>query len=320
MIELRSKDAKSAEVLDAIAQKVADASARLPQIENGSPETARTFRAERGNPFAPEPCELDIIEDLEIPVSSGALTIRVYKPFGWREALQPGFVFYHGGGFVLGDVRQYDTVAQHFAAKSGCIVVSVEYLLAPDNKIKGIHRDGFDAYAWVHENSETLGIDNKRIAVGGDSAGGNLTIGVELTCKKESYPLPAFQVLIYPSVDLPMNFPSVEEFASGYFLTKRGMSWFRSHYLETPEQAFDPELSFLERDLHGLSPALLITAGFDPLRDEGKAFADRLSEQGVPVNHVCYTDMIHGFISFAGGIPAGMELIEQIAEELKLAL
>jgi acetyl esterase len=317
MSELRSKEAKRADALDAIAQKVADASARLPQIEDGSPETARAFRVERGNPFAPDACELDVIEDLEIPIRSGSLMIRVYKPLGWQDGPQAGLVFYHGGGFVLGDVAQYDTVAQQFAAKSGCIVVSVEYLLAPDNKIKGIHRDGFDAYAWVRENSENLGIDENRIAVGGDSAGGNLTIGVELLCKKENYPLPSFQVLIYPSVDLPMSFPSVEEFTSGYFLTKKGMSWFRSHYLETPDQAFDPELLFLECDLAGLSPALLITAGFDPLRDEGKAFADQLSSQGVAVDHICYTDMIHGFISFAGGIPAGMELIEQIAAKLR---
>lgn len=314
---MRSTDAVSAKKINEIAKKVADASARLPQIEEGSPERARAFREERGNPFAPGVCELESIEDLLIPIRSGEVLVRVYKPLDSKGELSPGFVFYHGGGFVLGNVNQYDTITQHIAAKSNCIVVSVDYKLAPDNKIKSIHRDGFDAYRWVRENAEKLGIDPKRIVIGGDSAGGNLTIGVGLLCKKEKFPMPACQILIYPSVDLPMSFSSVEEFASGYFLTKAGMAWFRSHYLETPEQANDPELLFLERDLGGLSPALVVTAGFDPLRDEGKAFADKLEEYHVDVSHVCYTDMIHGFLSFAGGIPAGMELIEQIAERVK---
>ena len=313
---LRSAEVMRADKLDPIAQKVADASARLYQIEDGTPEEARAFRRERGNPFAPDPTQLESIEEREIPISSGSLTIRIYRPFGWKEAANTGFVFYHGGGFVLGDVEQYDTVVQNLAAKSRCIAISVEYLLAPDNKIKGIHRDGFDAYKWVRENAEELGINVERISIGGDSAGGNLTIGVELLCKKENYPAPIYQILIYPSVDLSMSYPSVEEFSVGYFLTKKSMTWFRSHYLESPEQANDAELLFLEKDLQGLSPAFVITAGFDPLRDEGKAFVDCLVKHGVPVEHVCYTDMIHGFISFAGGIPAGMELIEEIAKRL----
>lgn len=320
MTKLRSTEAERADQLDAIAQKVCDAAARLPQIEDGTPEETRAMRDERGNPFAPSPCELDSIENREIPIGSGSLIIRIYRPFGWKDGLKAGFVFYHGGGFVLGDVDQYDTVVQHIAAKSGCIAVSVEYLLAPDNKIKGIHRDGFDAYKWVRENAAELGIDANKIAIGGDSAGGNLSIGVELLCKENNYPVPAYQVLIYPSVDLPMSFPSVQEFGEGYFLTQKGMTWFRSHYLESPDQANDSALLFLQKDLKGLSPAFLVTAGFDPLRDEGKAFADKLADHGVSVEHVCYTDMIHGFISFAGGIPAGMELIDEIAGKLKSTL
>ena len=114
-----------------------------------------------------------------------------------------------------------------------------------------------------------------------------------------------------------MTFPSVKEFGEGYFLTKKAMEWFRSHYLESPEQAFDPDLLFLKRDVGGLSPAFVVTAGFDPLRDEGKAFADHLAEHSVGVEHVCYNDMIHGFISFAGGVPAGMHLLQEIGVKLK---
>lgn len=317
MTMFKSAAATRASELDSLAKKVADASARLPQIEDGTPEQARAFRRNRGNPFAPGPAEIALIEDQLIPIRSGSLRIRIYRPFGCKETPRPGFIFYHGGGFVLGDVDQYDTVVQHIAAKSGCISISVEYSLAPENKIKGIHCDGFDAYKWIRNNAAKLGIDADCIAIGGDSAGGNLCIGVEMLCKQSNFPMPKYQVLIYPSVDLPMSFPSVEEFAEGYFLTKKGMAWFRSHYLESPEQAYDPDLLFLKRDVRGLPPAFVVTAGFDPLRDEGKAFADHLSSQDVAVEHVCYGDMIHGFISFAGGIPAGMELIEGIAIRLK---
>ena len=155
----RSSQPKCAEKINEIAKKVADSSARLPQIEDGTPEQARAFREERGNPFAPKPCELDSIEDVLIPIRSGEVLIRIYKPLGWEGGLRPGFVFYHGGGFVLGDVNQYDTITQHIAAKSKCIVISVDYKLAPENKIKSIHRDGFDAYVWVWENAKRLGID-----------------------------------------------------------------------------------------------------------------------------------------------------------------
>ncbi|MDA1370173.1 MAG: alpha/beta hydrolase [Proteobacteria bacterium] len=316
MTEFKSSDAVQAEYLDPIAQKVSDAAARLPQLEDGTVDEARALRRERGNPFAPKPCELDSSSDHQVAVHDGRISLRVYKPITGKKGLLPALVFYHGGGFVLGDVEQYDTVTQHIAGRSECIVVSVDYRLAPDNKIKGIHADGFTAYRWVYDNASDLGIDRRRIAIGGDSAGGNLSIAVALLCKRHESLMPAFQVLIYPSVDLPMRFPSVDEFAEGYFLTRAGMKWFRSHYLETPEQAHEPELVFLERELDGLPPALVITAGFDPLRDEGKAFADRLTEFAVPVRHLCYTDMIHGFLTFAGGIEAGMDLISEIAAEL----
>jgi len=314
---LKSTDAIRADMLDPLAQKLADAAARLPQLEEGNVDAARAFREERGNPFAPVSCDLANISDHEICLAESAILGRVYTPKSRKGGLLPALVFYHGGGFVLGNVEQYDTVAQHIAFRSGCIVVSIDYRLAPDNKIKGIHRDGFNAYQWVINNAERLGIDQGRIAIGGDSAGGNLTIGVILLCKRQNFSMPDFQVLIYPSVDLPMRFPSVDEFASGYFLTKKGMKWFRSHYLEIPEQAYDPELLFLEQNLRGLPPAFVITAGFDPLRDEGKAFADRLAEYDVAVRHICYTDMIHGFLSFSGGIGAGMDLIDEIGNELQ---
>ncbi|MCG8414354.1 MAG: alpha/beta hydrolase [Pseudomonadales bacterium] len=305
--------------LEEMAAKVAYSATQLPQIEDGTPEQARAFRAERGNPFAPEPCDLHQIRDLEIPIGRGTVGARMYVPT--PDSVGKGcLVFYHGGGFVLSSVEDYDTVTQRIAYHSGCNVISIDYELAPDNKIKSIYQDAFDAYCWIVEQAEELGVDASRIAVGGDSAGGNITVALTLACKRLAATMPTLQVLIYPSVDPSMSFPSIDEFGKGYFLTKNGMNWFRSHYLESPEQAADPDLQFLNHDLSGLPPAFLITAGFDPLRDEGQAYADKLTSFGVPVTHLCYQDMIHAFVSFAGGIAAGEDAIRKIAAELKQTL
>ena len=315
-----SQEAECTEALHPMAQKVATAAARLKPLEDSTVEEARVLREERGNPFAPPACDLASIIDHEIPSRGGSIPVRLYKPLGNKKGLQPALIFYHGGGFVLGNVEQYDTFAQQIAFHSGCMVVSVDYRLAPDTKLTAIHEDGFDAYQWIRNNSAEWGIDQARLAVGGDSAGGNLTVAVLLACKRNQFPMPAFQILLYPSIDLAMSHASVEEFADGYFLTKAGMSWFRSHYLESEEQPRQPQFNYLTADLSDLPPAYVLTAGFDPLRDEGKAFADRLADFGVPVEHVCYCDMIHGFLSFAGGIPAGMEALEKIGIELRRAL
>ncbi len=315
-----SKTAQRADQPHEMARKVALGASRMRPMEDCTPEEARALRREKGNPFAPPSCELDDISDVQVKISSGELKIRLYKPKAPAAGMQPCLVFFHGGGYVLSNVEQYDTVAQQLAFHSGCMVCSVDYTLAPERKLTGIHADGYEAYKWIVENARTLGIDDQRIAVGGDSAGGNLAVAVVLACKREGFAMPAYQLLIYPSVDLSMSFPSVEEFAEGYFLTKTGMEWFRRHYLESPEQAGDEALKFLAKDLSGLPPAYVMTAGFDPLRDEGQAFAQRLGEFGVTVEHECYTDMIHGFISFAGGIPAGLESLQSMGAKLKASL
>lgn len=321
---LTTAKAQRAEALEAVAQKVADSAARLPQIEEGTPEQIRAFRKERGNPFAPAARKMRAVEDIMVPIGRGEVRVRHYIPKTIADeaaaANAPCCLFFHGGGYVLGDVDEYDTVTQHIAANSGCHVLSVDYELAPANKIKQIHRDGFDVYRWVLKNHASLDIDPERLAVAGDSAGGNLTVAVTQACKAHGIAAPKFQVLIYPSVDLGMGFASVNEFADGYFLTKAGMSWFRGHYLESPQQAADAGLAFLSHDLTDLPPALVITAGFDPLRDEGQAYVDRLEESGVEVEHVCYPDQIHAFISFAGGIKAGDDALQRIGAALKQAL
>ncbi|PCJ26255.1 MAG: hypothetical protein COA96_05800 [SAR86 cluster bacterium] len=320
MSNVISSEAQQAQALHPMAQKVAESAGRLKPLEQCEPEEARTLRRERGNPFAPPSCELASTSDHAIPTREGSLQIRRYQPRCEETGLQPALIYFHGGGHVLGDIEQYDTLTQQLAALGNCIVISVEYRLAPDTKSKGIYEDGLDAFQWIHSNAEELGIDAGRIAVGGDSAGGNLAIAVSLSCKQQQLPLPAFQLLIYPATDYSMSFPSINEFAQGYFLTKAGMQWFRGHFLENEERSSDPLVSPMLADLSGLPGTYVLTAGFDPLRDEGKAFADRLLEFNVAVKHVCYTDMIHGFVSFAGGIPAGMTALQEMGVELQRAL
>ena len=317
MTELISSVAQRASELHPMAAKVARASARRKPLCECTPEEARAMREALGNPFAPPTCEIQSSKDHCLPSSGGQLRIRSYRPKSVESELLPALLYFHGGGHVLGTLDGYDTIAQQLARLGDCVVLSVEYRLAPETKSAGIYQDGLDAYEWLLNNGEALGIDAGRIAIGGDSAGGNIAIAVMLQCKQQQIVQPYYQLQIYPSIDYRMGFASIEEFAEGYFLTKADKQWFRSQFLESADRASDPLVSSLLADLSDLPPALVITAGFDPLRDEGEAFAKRLSEHGVEVEHVCYTDMIHAFVSFAGGIPTGMTALEKIGTELQ---
>lgn len=317
MTALISSVAQRADELHPMAAKVARASSRQKPLCELTAMEARAMRESLGNPFAPLSCEMQSIEDHWLTSRSGQLRVRCYRPKSVESGLLPALLYFHGGGHVLGTLDGYDTIAQQLARSGECVVFSVEYRLAPETKSAGIYQDGLDAYVWLLDSTDELGIDAGRIAIAGDSAGGNIAIAVMLQCKQQQLAQPCYQVQIYPGIDYRMGYPSTEEFAEGYFLTKADKQWFRSQFLESEERANDPLVSSLLADLSGLPPALVITAGFDPLRDEGEAFAKRLSEHGVQVEHVCYTDMIHAFVSFAGGIPAGMTALEKIGEELQ---
>ena len=277
------------------------------------------MRAERGNPFAPAPCSAVTVLKGEIPCGDSTLPVRRYTPESCASGAAPALVYFHGGGYVLGDLEQYDTLCQQLAQAAACIVVAVDYTLAPEAKSQQIFDEAFTAYRWLKQEGTAWGIDTTRLAVGGDSAGGNLATAVCLMCKESGAAQPNFQLLWYPVTDYSMSFASVDEFAEGYFLTKASMQWFASHFLEAPERGEDPRVSPILADVSGLPPALLLTAGFDPLRDEGEAFAQSLMDAGVSCRHVCYTDTIHAFISFAGGIEAGQEAIAESGAELRKA-
>jgi acetyl esterase len=230
-------------------------------------------------------------------------------------------VYFHGGGWVVCDLDTHDVVCTAIARRAGAVVVAVDYRLAPEHKFPAAVIDCYAATIWVAANAERLGIDSKRISVGGDSAGGTLGTVVSLKSRDENGPAIALQVMVYPVTDLSsFATPSYDEFAEGYQLTKAEMEWFRGHYLSSMEDVRDPYASpLLATDLGGLPPALVITAECDPLRDEGEAYAKRLEEAGVPVTCTRYAGMIHPFFSLSGVIPQAFDAIQQVADAVRTA-
>ena len=279
------------------------------------PAALRSSRPDE-NPLAPAKRELANISDKLLPGPGGNLPVRIYEPKEFTS--QAALIYYHGGGFVLGNIDGHDTVCQTLAAESGYLVISVEYRLAPETKYPGAVEDSFFAYQWALDHAAELGLAPDRIAVGGDSAGGNLAITTVLKAQEAKIQQPSYQLLYYPVTDAACDTGSYTEFAEGYFLTKEAMEWFFDHYLSDPEHAKEPLCSPLRApDLSSMPDGIVITAGFDPLRDEGFAYAERLQKHGIKIPHYCFSDMIHGFISFAGGVEAGMTALEMGAEGLR---
>jgi acetyl esterase len=281
--------------------------AKLPKLWELAPAAART--AMKSRILAGKETQIGEIRNLAIPGPVHDIALRTYTPLDAKEAMLPGLVFFHGGGFVIGDLDTHDDLCRHFANDSGCRVVSVDYRLAPEHPFPAAVDDCYAATKWVAEHAAELGIQGP-IAVGGDSAGGNLAAVVAQIAKSQG-PAIAFQLLIYPVTQLGgPEMPSMEENAKGYFLERESMQWFTRMYCHDAAHRSDPRLSpLLAKDLTGLPPAYVVTAGFDPLRDEGKAYADKLADAGVSVTYVNYPNMIHGFFSLRGLIPKAREAI-----------
>jgi len=246
----------------------------------------------------------------------------VYRPAGVASGTAlPVLVFYHGGGWVIGDLDTHDVQCRQITAEAGITVVAVDYRLAPEHKFPAAVDDAWAATRWVVAHASELGVDARRVAVAGDSAGGNLAAVVAIMARDAGGPAIALQVLIYPVTDVGAESKSYRDFAEGYMLTRDGMRWFTNHYLKSPGEAQDWRVSPLRAaSLAGLPPALVITAGFDPLRDEGAAYASRLTDAGVQVDYINYGGMIHGFMPMGKLISTGNRATSHVAASLRQAL
>ncbi|MCA9610612.1 MAG: alpha/beta hydrolase [Myxococcales bacterium] len=260
------------------------------------------------------------IEDRTIEGPDRPIPIRVYVPRGGPDPL-PAIVYFHGGGFVVGDLDSHDASCRHLCRHAGATVISVDYRLAPEDPFPAAVDDTCAAFRWVVANAAALHLDPARIAVGGDSAGGNLSAVVAQQMRAEGHPLPAWQLLIYPSTDMTGSCESRRTFAEGFFLEEHTIDWFQACYLTSADQATDPRASpLVTRDLEGLPPAHIVVAGFDPLRDEGEAYARALMAAGVPTTLRCYGSLVHGFYGMGGFVEAARWAMDDIARAARRAL
>jgi acetyl esterase len=260
------------------------------------------------------------IEPLGLPGPAGQIGARLYTPEGEQRPL-PMLVYLHGGGWVRGDLDTHDNTCRFLAHNAGVLVLSIDYRLAPEHPFPAAVEDSVAAFRYACENAAELGAAPERIAVGGDSAGGNLTAVVAQLAVAEGGPVPAFQLIIYPATDFSQKRRSVKLFRKGFLLTEDDMDWYTAHYLPDEQAALDPRASpLLAEDFSGLPPAYVMTAGFDPLRDEGEAYAERVREAGVPVALRRHRGLIHGFANMTGLGDSGRAAMLEAAGALRMGL
>lgn len=258
------------------------------------------------------------IADRTIPGPGGDIPVRIYTPSG--SGPMPCLVYFHGGGWVIGDISTTDSVCRVMANQTGAVVVSVDYRLAPEHKFPAPFDDCEAAVRWVAANAGAIGVDPSRIAVGGDSAGGNLSAAVALKLRDTSGPKLCFQLLVYPVTDHRLDTGSYKANGEGHLLTTDMMRWFWDHYVSSPADSDNPYVSPLRaKSLAGLPPALVITAEYDPLRDEGEAYAAALKAAGVPVTAKRYDGLIHGFFPMLAAFPTAAEAASLASNALKAA-
>lgn len=265
-----------------------------------------------------EPEEVDAVHEVEIPGPAGAVPARVYRPA--VDGPLPATVFFHGGGWVFGDPDLTDPITRALANRTGSVVVSVDYRLAPEHPYPAAPEDCYAAVRWVAEHGESFGADPSRVAVAGDSAGANLSTVVCLMARDRGGPRLAFQALVYPVTDYSFDTPSHRENGEGYLITTGDMRWFWGHYLSGGGDGTDPYASPLRApDLSALPPAFIATAEFDPLRDEGEAYGHRLAEAGVAAEVRRYDGQMHGFFWMPAAVERGRELMDDMAAALRKA-
>ena len=272
-------------------------------------------------PLAGSPEPVSKVENRQIPGPAGNISVRIYTPKGRSQELLPILVYFHGGGFAIGDLDTHDTPLRALANRAGCLLVSVNYRLAPEHPFPAAPDDAYAATKWVAEHASEIGGDALRLAVGGDSAGGNLATVVALMARDRGGPKLVYQVLLYPNTDAAPSQPYLSWSQNdGYILTKAVSQRVYEQYVPAGISRRNPYVSPLwAKDLKNLPPALVVTGEFDPLRDEGEAYAMRLKQASVPVVATRYPGMIHGFFQMAGKLDAGKKVINQTAAALRVA-
>jgi acetyl esterase len=283
-----------------------------------SPALARAMMETETRTLGPPPPVARVL-DREIPGPGGVIPIRITYPEG--DGRFPALVYFHGGGWVVGSIATHDPLCRTLTNAASVAVVSVGYRLAPEHPYPAAFDDAARASAWVADHAASIGLDPARIAVGGDSAGGNLAAAVALHAREHGGPPLAFQLLIYPITCDDLDTPSYHEFSQGYMLTREAMAWYWDQYVPRAGARRDPYVAPLRaRDLSGLPPALVVTAEYDVLRDEAEAYARRLAEVGVPTRLVRYDGLIHGFLRRTAMFDRARAALEEIAAALRGAL
>ena len=317
---MRVADADQAR-LDPQARALIERSARSASPAPGSVvvEEARRLYRESRLALAPPPVAVQEVRDFSMAGRGFAIGARYYRPLGTkREEALPAVVYFHGGGWTCGDLDTHDSVCRGIAAHSFCAVVAVDYRMGPEHRFPAAVEDALAAVRWMAANAGPFGIDPARLVVAGESAGGNLA-AVTALALRESGPRLAMQVLVYPVTDQAADTDSLRRFARGYSLTRELLRWYQGNYLRGEPDRADWRASPLRAKDHSrLPPAYIITAGFDPLLDEGKAYAERLAQAGVPVTYECFEGQIHGFLPMGGAIAAAHHAHYRIGQMLRM--
>jgi acetyl esterase len=308
--------------LDPDDQQVLDmmkAAGRPPVAELPPEEARKMYRASRG-PLQPELPDMAELRNLSAPGPAGDIPLRLYRGMGTKPGPLPVLVFYHGGGYVIGDLDTHDYVCRKIANVAQCCVVAVDYRLAPEHKFPAAVEDSVAALRWIVKEAKSLSIDPSRVAVGGDSAGGNLSANMAHLARDGEVPPLCFQMLLYPGTDMSMSQPSYERDFTQFPLSIEAIKYFIGHYLRDKKDYADPRAAPLRApNFKGLAPALVLTAGYDPLVDEGIAYARKMEDNGVRVTLVHMSDQMHGFLTMGRVIRASDAALEMAGVALARA-
>lgn len=290
----------------------------IPPVYTQTPTEARASYRARRTFTQPDAPEVGRVQDLQSSHAGVSVAVRVYHPAGATQAM-PALVYLHGGGWTIGDLDTHDVLCRSLCQQAHGVVVAVDYRLGPEHKFPAGYDDAVAAWQWVASQAAALGIDPARIAIGGDSAGGNLAAAACLGLRDLGHK-PILQLLIYPSTLMAPDTASYQTNGQGYMLTRESMAWYSGNYLRGPQDTLDWRASPQLATSHAnLPPALILTAGFDPLRDEGLLYADALSRAGVPAQYICFERQIHGFITMGRVLQEANTAVALCAQALRSA-